>query len=212
MLEENKTYSWADFWKYCKIGETYKITITEDISSDEAIPILNEKETYFYYPSGHFFEIPRFYAATEFITAFKRLLGKHTKEVIGSDWYWYDSASYYECGKHDDHYQITIYTDTIHQLMQMYGVEEEDREVFEQEYLAKLPNIKEIYSEDRVTILDVDLEECDYFGYCGDYTITVKAKGDDWKFEVEGSGYASGDDADFWGLMDHVEVVVNRIL
>lgn len=209
MLEKGKTYSWEEFWKYCKIGETYKINLVNGTS--EEMPILNPNEKYLYVAGGHNFEIPYFFKATEFLATFLRFLGDKAKDVVGKEWKWYGIAPYYECGNRDgSNFEITINRNTINELMEQYGVE--DREIFENEYLNKLPNVTYIGISYDDALLEMELEECDYFGSDGEYTLKIKEKKDNWKIEVDGKGLMGGDMENFWGLLDEAQVTLIDIL
>ena len=213
MLETNKTYSWEEFWQYCKIGETYNITLTEDL--DERMPILDPNETYFLCLIGHLDE-PRMFKATDFISAFKRFANEDIFKQIFVKLGWYRISDFYKIGEiHcDGEYTLSLYENIIYELMNLYGVE--DRDTFEEEYLSKLPNVASIKREYGDTHLSLDLEECDYFQDAKDYTITIKEKKDYCKFEVngkgiEGNGIVGGIDPHFEGIMDGVEVKLNDI-
>ena len=205
MLEVGKTYSWADFWKYCKIGETYKITILKEAS--DFLPILDPNEQYLYYDGGH----SGYYLlkATEFISAFNRLFGDKAKEIIEVDCSWYGVADYAELSDRD---RIEIPEDIVYETMEAYGVER--KETFENDFLRKLPGVECVTDYYGDSCIELDLESCAYFGNVGDYTIKIKSKKGDWEIESidERKGIIGGNDQNFWGLFNDVQVTVNDIV
>lgn len=208
MLEQGKTYSWKEFWNDCKVGETYKISLTDGPS--ETMPILNPNEKYLYVAGGHNLELPYFFKATEFLTAFLRFLGDKAKNVVGKECEWYEIAPYYDCstraGNFIDSIEINIYEHYLYELMEQKGVK--DREVFENDYLNKLPNVAYVDNLFGDAQLELELEECDYFGSDGEYTLKIEEKICNWKIEVNGKGLIGGDTNDFWGLLDKTKVTI----
>ena len=213
MLEVGKTYSWIDFWENCEVGKTYKISLYNDDSLPKTTPILNPDEKYLCDE-----ELGTFFKATEFLSAFWRVLDSANTYVLGTEhriMLVSDMAKFYECGTSEyRNYRITLDDYIVRVLLKLYGVE--NRETFINEYLTTLPNVVKVYEQDDDIILEIDLEECECFGISGDYTLTIKMKsGNECLMESDGGnkkGIIHCDAQDFYDFFEKAQVEVNVII